>query len=88
MDTPFFHVRARMDGRTFVNDNISMKSFWGMLKKELAHHSRYVTRQEAIREITEHIEIFFYNRQRRQKRLGYLFPVAYERRYYEKQFVA
>ena len=67
--------------------NAPMESFWGTLKNELVHHRRYATRQEAIREITEHIEIF-YNRQRRQKRLGYLYPAAYERRYYEKQFAA
>ena len=44
-------------------------------------------REEAIREITEYIEIF-YNRQRRRERLGYLSPAAYERRYYEKQLAA
>ena len=68
-------------------DNAPMESFWGTLKNELVHHRRYATRQEATREITEYIEIF-YNRQRRQKRLGYLSPAAYERRYYEKQFAA
>jgi transposase InsO family protein len=50
-----------------------MESFWGTLKNELVYHQRYATREQAIREITEYIEIF-YNRQRRQKRLGYLSP--------------
>ena len=48
-------------------DNAPMESFWGMLKSELVHHRHYRTRQEAIREITEYIEVF-YNRQRRQAR--------------------
>ena len=62
-------------------DNAPMESFWGTLKNELVHHRRYVTRWEAILEITEYIEIF-YNRQRRQARLGCLSPAAYERQFY------
>jgi putative transposase len=34
------------------------------------------TRNQAIHEITEYIDIF-YNRQREQARLGYLSPVAF-----------
>ncbi|MBI5746987.1 MAG: IS3 family transposase, partial [Nitrospirae bacterium] len=49
--------------------------------------SRYRTRQEAMQEITEYIEVF-YNRQRRQKRLGYLSPAAYEKQFYEKRIAA
>ncbi len=62
-------------------DNAPMESFWGTIKNELIHHSRYRTREEAIKQITEYIEIF-YNRQRRQKRLGYLSPAAYERQFH------
>jgi hypothetical protein len=40
-----------------------MESFWGTLKQELVHHRHYATRQQAMRDITEYIEIF-YNRQR------------------------
>ena len=42
---------------------------------------------EAIREIREYIEIF-YNRQRRQARLGYLSPAAYEQKFYAGQIAA
>jgi putative transposase len=38
-------------------------------------------------QITEYIEIF-YNRQRKQARLGYLSPAAFMRQYYEKLFAA
>ena len=52
-----------------------------MLKQELVHHRRYKTRLEAMRDITEYIEVF-YNRQRLQAKLGFLSPVVYEQRYY------
>ena len=64
-----------------------MESFWGTMKNELVHHRRYKTREEAIREIAEYIEIF-YNRERRQKRLGYLSPAAYARKFYAQQAAA
>jgi transposase InsO family protein len=68
-------------------DNAPMESFWGTLKNELVHHHRYRTREEAIRKVTEYIEIF-YNRERRQKRLGYLSPAAYGRKFYAQKAAA
>jgi putative transposase len=47
----------------------------------MSNHRRYRTKRQAIEEITEYIEIF-YNRQRRQAKLGYLSPAAYARKYY------
>jgi putative transposase len=82
-----FHMRASMSRKGDCYDNAPMESFWGTLKNELVHHRRYGTRREAIREISEYIEIF-YNRQRRQARLGYLSPVAYERQFYEMRIAA
>jgi len=76
-----FGLKASMSRKGNCFDNAPMESFWGTLKQELVHHHRYRTRQEAIRDITEYIEIF-YNRQRRQARLGFLSPVSYEQRYY------
>jgi len=73
--------KTSMSGKGNCYDNAPMESFWGTLKQELIHHRRYRTRLEAIRDITEYIEIF-YNRQRRQAKLGFLSPVAYEQRYY------
>jgi transposase InsO family protein len=77
-------IKASMSRKGNCYDNAPMESFWGTLKNELVHHRRYKTRQEAIQEITEYIEIF-YNRQRRQAKLGYLSPAAYEQQYYKKQ---
>jgi len=76
-----FGLKASMSRKGNCYDNAPMESFWGTLKQELVHHRRYRTRQEAIRNITEYIEIF-YNRQRLQARLGFLSPVVYEQRYY------
>jgi putative transposase len=82
-----FGMKASMSRKGNCYDNAPMESFWGILKSELIHHRRYRTRQEAIREISEHIEVF-YNRLRRQRRLGYLSPAAYERWYYAKKAAA
>jgi putative transposase len=82
-----FHMRASMSRKGDCYDNAPMESFWGTLKNELVHHRRYGTRREAIQDISEYIEIF-YNRQRRQARLGYLSPAAYERHFYEMSTAA
>jgi putative transposase len=82
-----FKMKASMSRKGDCYDNAPMESFWGTLKSELVHHSLYKTREEAIREITEYIEVF-YNRQRRQARLGYLSPVNYERQFYARQVAA
>ena len=79
-----FDLKASMSGTGNCFDNAPMESFWGTLKQELVHHRHYTTRREAIRDITEYIEIF-YNRQRRQARLGFLSPAAYEQRFYAGQ---
>jgi len=69
-------LRVSMSRKGNCYDNAPVESFWGTLKTELVHHRRYQSRAEAEREITEYIDLF-YNRQRRQARLGYLSPVAY-----------
>ena len=76
-----FGLLASMSRKGNCYDNAPMESFWGTLKQELVHHRRYRTRQEAIQDITEYIEIF-YNRQRLQPGLGFLSPAAFEQRYY------
>ena len=58
-------------------DNACVESFFGTLKKELIHHRRYLTREEAKQEIFEYIEVF-YNRIRRHSTLGYHSPVEFE----------
>jgi len=72
---------ASMSRKGNCYDNAPMESFWGTLKQELTNHRRYRTRQEAMQDIIEYIEVF-YRRQRRQPRLGFLSPAVYEQRYY------
>jgi Transposase and inactivated derivatives len=76
-----FGLQVSMSGSGNCYDNAPMESFWATLKQELIHHRQYRSRQEAIREITEYIEIF-YNRQRRQAKLGFLPPAVYAKKYY------
>jgi len=68
-------------------DNAPMESFWGTLKNELVHHRRYDTREQARREITEYIEIF-YNRQRRHSRLGNRSPAVFAQQWARQQSAA
>jgi len=70
-----------MSGTGNCFDNVPMESFWGIIKQELMHHRHYRSRQEAIEDITEYIEIF-YNRQRLQTRLGYMSPAGFAQKYY------
>jgi len=79
-----FGMTASMSRKGKCYDNAPMESFWGTLKQELVYQKRYRTRQEAMQDITEYIEVF-YNRQRRQAKLGYLSPVAYEQKFYAGQ---
>lgn len=82
-----FGMQASMSRKGDCWDNAPMESFWGSLKNELVHHRRFATREQAKREITEYIEIF-YNRIRKQARLGYLSPAAFNQQYYAKQIAA
>jgi len=51
------------------------------------HHCRFATREQAKREITEYIEIF-YNHIREQARLGHLSPAAFNQQYHAMQMAA
>ena len=82
-----FGMKASMSRKGNCYDNAPMESFFGTLKNELVHHRRYESREQAIREITEYIEIF-YNRQRRHSRLGYLAPAVFANQHYQQQKAA
>jgi len=77
-------MTASMSAKGTCYDNAPMESFWGTLKNELVYQQPYATREQAIKEITDYIEMF-YNRQRRQARLGYLSPAQYERQFYMRE---
>ena len=64
---------ASMSRKGNCLDNAPMESFFGSLKTELVHRTRFKTRDEARRAIFEYIEVW-YNRQRRHSSLGYITP--------------
>jgi putative transposase len=74
-----YGLRPSMSRKGNCWDNACVESFFGTLKRELVHHRRYATRDEATRDIFEYIEVF-YNRQRRHSTLGYHSPAEYEAR--------
>jgi putative transposase len=82
-----FGMNTSMSRKADCYDNAPMESFWGSLKNELVHHCRFATREEARKAITEYIEIF-YNRQRKQARLGYLSPAAFTQQFFKNQLAA
>ena len=72
-------ITVNMSRRGNCWDNACVESFFGTLKRELIHHRRYATRQEARQDIFEYMEVF-YNRQRRHSTLGYCSPAEFEAR--------
>lgn len=60
-------------------DNAVAESFFATLKRELVHGAHWQTRAEAHHALTRFIDQW-YNHQRRHSALGFVSPVAYERR--------
>lgn len=56
------------------------ESFFGNLKREMLHHERFATRQEAKDKLFDYIEVF-YNRNRIHSASEYFTPAEYEARY-------
>jgi transposase InsO family protein len=75
--------RGSMSRRGNCYDNAPIESFWGQLKNELVYHKAYETREDAIKDVTRYIEIF-YNRQRIQKGLGFRPPAQVLRDFYRQ----
>ena len=82
-----FGMKPSMSRKGNCWDNAPMESFFGTLKQEMVHHRRYRTRQQAMGEIREYIEVF-YNRQRRHASLGNLSPAAYWKKFIGRQGAA
>jgi putative transposase len=82
-----FRMITSMSRKGNCWDNAPMESFFGTLKQEMVHHRRYRTRQQAMAEISEYIEVF-YNRQRRHAGLGNFSPAAYWKKFIRQQGAA
>ena len=59
-------------------DNACIESFHATIKKELIYRTKFKSRNEARKAITNYI-ISFYNERRRHSTIGYYSPNNYER---------
>lgn len=73
-------IKGSMSRKGNCYDNAPIESFWGTLKTERVYPKKYRTREEAIEDITDYIEIF-YNRERKVIRLGNKSPIIYRLEY-------
>ena len=71
-------IKASMSRKGNCLDNAPMESFFGSLKTELVHRTRFSTRREAKAALFEYIEIF-YNQRRRHSNIGYRTPAQARR---------
>jgi putative transposase len=71
-----YHMRCSMSRKGNCWDNAPTESFFNSLKNERVHGQRYRTRQEAIADLFEYIEVF-YNRRRRHSTLGSRSPIQF-----------
>ena len=65
-------------------DNAVAESFFGSLKTEWVFFATYKTRDEAEKDITDYIEMF-YNSRRRHLYMGYVSPREYEDAYKKRK---
>ena len=70
--------RRRRRAPITTDSRHSMESFFGSLKTELVHRTRFSTRREARAALFEYIEIF-YNQRRRHSSIGYRTPAQARR---------
>jgi putative transposase len=82
-----YGMRVSMSRKGDCWDNAVVESFFATLKRELVHHRKYRTREEARRDIFEYIEVF-YNRERLHSSLSYMSPAEYERQWIEQRQAA
>jgi putative transposase len=66
-------IKPSMSRKGNCLDNAPMESFFGSLKTELVHRTRFGTRAEAKAALFEYIEIF-YNRRRLHSSIRYRTP--------------
>ena len=65
-------------------DNACAETFFSTIKCEMLYNKKYITREQARRDIFWYIETF-YNRKRRHQSLDYLTPSDFRQRYYKNQ---
>ena len=71
------NTKQSMSRKADCWDNAVSESFFGSLKRELVHHEKYKTREEAKLSIFKYIETF-YNTKRLHSYLNYVSPDQFE----------
>ena len=66
-------IDASMSRKGNCLDKAPMESFFGSMKGEIKHRTRFATRREAKAALFDYIEVF-YNHQRRHSSIGYRTP--------------
>ncbi|MET0909482.1 MAG: integrase core domain-containing protein, partial [Ilumatobacteraceae bacterium] len=72
------------NGSRLAGVNAAAESFFGSLKRELAHRQRWATRAEARRAVIRWIEGWF-NSRRLHSSLNYCTPIETETNWYRRQ---
>lgn len=74
------NIQISMSRKGDPYDNACIESFHATIKKELIYRTRFVSRADARKAISNYI-VSFYNERRRHSTLGYSSPSNYERTY-------
>jgi len=69
-----------MSGKGNCYDNAAMESFFHTLKLECTDGINFETREDAMNNIFDYVQIF-YNNQRMHLHLGYLSPNVFEKQF-------
>jgi transposase InsO family protein len=75
-----YQMQVSMSGTGNAYDNAAMESFFHTLKLECTDNLQFETREEAMNNIFDYVEIF-YNNKRIHSHLGYVSPNAFEEQF-------
>jgi putative transposase len=79
-----YHMVCSMSRKGNCWDNAPTESFFNSLKNERVHGARYATRDDAIADLFDYIEVF-YNRSRRHSTLAYVSPIQFLHNWFSNQ---
>ena len=78
-----WRCRQSMSRKGNCWDNAVAESFFSVLKEEMVYHEQFQTRQEAMDQLFDYIEVF-YNRKRIHSAAGFKSPEKFESEFVEK----
>jgi putative transposase len=81
-----FGMICSMSRKGNCYENACSETFFSTIKCELLYNNKYLTREQARRDIFWYIETF-YNRKRRHQALNYLTPLAFTQKYHKAKWL-